>query len=216
MSFYDLTHKLDPGVLIYPGDPVFSSRQVATVKQDQYNMMSLSMGSHTGTHIDAPYHFFDDGKKIDELDITDLVGPAVIADIRGKGSRERITWEDLSPFASQMQKCHILVIRTGWSQYWGKPTYFDHPFLDKAAAEGIIASGVRVLAVDTLNPDQTMTDGSEGDFAVHKVILGAGGVIAENLTNLEILPPGNVSLSLWPLNLAGCDGSPVRAVAWCT
>ncbi|KAI9511433.1 putative cyclase [Russula earlei] len=119
--------------------------------------------------------------------------------------------------------------------------YFDHPWLAVDVAEQLLALGVRVVGTDTMNPDQSPShvsavvggdgggdSGTEGegeplsDFGFHMAILGAGGIIVENLTNLDLLqaaqdaaePDTEVIVSLLPLKIAGCDGTPIRAVAW--
>jgi kynurenine formamidase len=109
----------------------------------------------------------------------------------------------------------IVLLHTGWSKHWGTSKYHDHPFISREAAEKIIATGVRVLGVDTLSPDETFVERTDGEpsFAVHKVILGSGGVIAENLTNLDMILGKDAIVSLIPLNIRGCDGSPVRGFA---
>lgn len=164
-----------------------------------------------GTHVDAPYHFFADGKKIHEIPLSTFIGNVLVIDLTSKGAREVITWEDLAPYASKMHEGIIVLLYTNWSAHWKTPKYYDHPFL----AQGILASGVRVLGVDMLSPDETRTDGSMGElgFATHEVILGAGGVIAENLTNLSAILGKDAVVSLIPLNIRGCDGSPIRAYA---
>ncbi|THH05469.1 hypothetical protein EW145_g4770 [Phellinidium pouzarii] len=218
MLIYDLSHKLDSETQPYPGDPVFSCHQAANIKEHGYNLTSLTLGSHTGTHIDAPYHFLEKGKTIDELDLSLLIGPAAIVDVPSKKPRERITWDDLvrADVVGLLDGgCRILLVRTGWSRHWKSPTYLDHPFLDRGAAEKLVKLGVRVLGVDTMNPDETPDgSGAEGDFGVHEIILGADSMIVENLTGLEQLPGNHVHVSLLPLNIAYCDGSPIRAVAW--
>jgi len=216
---FDLSHTLDAQTQVYPGDPVFACHRVATVKEDGYNVTSFSLGSHTGTHIDAPFHFLDDGPTVEELDLRMLMGPAAVADMPRKGAKETFTWDDLISDHEFLRlirggKCRIVVIHTGWSRHWKTPTYLDHPFLDKDVARKLIEHGVQVLAVDTLSPDRTVTDGPGADFGVHETILGAGCVIVENLTGLENLPSGKVDVSFLPLKLSGCDGSPIRAVAW--
>jgi len=170
---------------------------------------------HTGTHIDAPYHFFTDGNKIDEIPLSTFIGQALVIDLTIKGAREVITWNDLTPHSNKMHEGVIVLLFTGWCTHWGTQKYNDHPFISREAAEGIMATGVRVLGVDTLSPDETIVDGTNGEFgfSAHKVILGAGGVIAENLTNLEALLGKDAIVSLVPLNIQGCDGSPVRAFA---
>jgi len=216
MIIYDLSHELDEDTQVYPGDPTFACHSAANVKEHGYNVSSISIGSHTGTHIDAPYHFYDNGEAVDKLAVDMLVGPAVVVDLTKKKEREKITWDDLIDLeiTHVMDECHILILHTGWSKYWKTGTYFEHPYLDAAAARKLVEIGVRVLALDTLSPDQTMMDGSEGDYSAHEVILGAGGAIVENLTNLHQLPSDRVHVSLLPLKLRGCDGSPIRAVAW--
>ncbi|KAL5504566.1 hypothetical protein ACEPAH_7227 [Sanghuangporus vaninii] len=216
MHIYDLSHKLDESTQVYPGDPTISCRKVASIKNDGYSVTSISLGSHSGTHIDAPCHFFEEGKTIDELDLSALVGPAVVIDISDKGPRERITWDDLvRRNIAELVKGHsILLVRTGWSIHWKTPLYLDHPFFDTGVARNLIDLGVRVFCVDTLNPDETLVDGADGDFGVHETILGSGAMIVENLTNLDLLPIDHVHVSLVPLALTGCDGSPIRAVAW--
>ncbi|KAJ7807822.1 putative cyclase [Mycena olivaceomarginata] len=212
MQVVDLSHSLKPGMQIYPGDPVFSCSCVTTVEKDGYAVRSLSMGSHTGTHVDAPSHFFADGKSIEQIPLSTFIGPALQIGLTHKSPREAITWDDLAPYKSQMAAGVIILLRTGWSQYWGTEKYLEHPFLDRAAAEQIMATGVQVVGIDTLSPDETRLDGV-GDFGAHQVILGAGGIIAENLTNLHALDGSNYVVHLIPLNIDGSDGSPVRAFA---
>ncbi|KAJ7725075.1 putative cyclase [Mycena metata] len=183
-----------------------------SVEKDGYSVRSLSMGSHTGTHVDAPSHFFAQGKSIEQIPLETFIGPILLVDVTNKSPREAITWDDLTPYAPQMAAGIVLLLHTGWSRYWCTDKYLDHPFLERKAAEHIIASGVKVVGVDTLSPDETRLDGS-GSFGAHEVILGAGGVIAENLTNLHALDGSDYIVHLVPLNIDGSDGSPVRAFA---
>lgn len=165
--------------------------------------------------MDAPYHFFPDGKKIDEIPLSTFIGPALVIDLTFKNARDTIRWEDLESYADRMREGVILLLCTGWSSHWKTPKYYDHPFLERQAAERIMLSGIRVLGIDALSPDETRLDGSVGalGWAAHDVILGGGGVIAENLTNLGTILGKDAIVSLIPLNIRGCDGSPVRAYA---
>ncbi|EJU05672.1 cyclase family protein [Dacryopinax primogenitus] len=208
----DLSHPMQMGMQIYPGDPKFICYPAAELSRNGYNVQRLQMGSHTGTHVDVPYHFFADGKKIDELPIELFVGRAAALDMSYKGAKGKINWEDMAIFEDLLKPGNIVLIRTGWSQYWGQNEYFDHPYLTRAAAVEILKRGVKVIGVDTLSPDATL-DGA-GDFGVHDEVLGSGGVIVENLNNLAAIQEGEWMVSLVPLRLAGCDGSPVRAFAW--
>ncbi|KAJ7503164.1 putative cyclase [Mycena galericulata] len=213
MQTVDLSQSLKPGMQIYPGDPVFACHPIASIEKDGYAVTALSLGSHTGTHVDAPAHFFADGKPISQIPLSTFIGRALVVDLTHKSAREPITWDDdLAPHAHQMATGVILFLHTGWSQYWGTDKYLDHPFLERAAAEHIIATGIQVVGVDALSPDETRLDGT-GSFGAHEVILGAGAVIAENLTNLHAIVGLDYTVHLVPLNIDGSDGSPIRAYA---
>ncbi|KAH7928648.1 putative cyclase [Leucogyrophana mollusca] len=211
----DLTHTLTTSAPMPAcnGHPTYSATQVSSLPEHDSNVTALSLGSHTGTHIDAPYHFIANGSTVDRLDLQSLVGRAVVVDVRGKKAHEKVTWGDISKCEGKMNKGMIVLICTGWSQYWGEPNYMDHPYLDDNAAAEMVRRGVRVIGVDTMSPDEMNVGCS--DHGVHHVVLGAGGAIAENLCNLEIvLEMDEPVVSLLPLKLDSCDGSPIRAVAW--
>ncbi|KAJ7634759.1 putative cyclase [Roridomyces roridus] len=207
----DLSHTLEPGMQVYPGDPTFSCSPAASIAKDGYAVCSLSLGSHTGTHVDAPAHFFANGQTISEIPLSTFMGRAVVVDLTRKSARQVISWDDLALYAPRMVPGAILLLHTGWSRYWGTDEYLEHPFLERAATENIIATGIRVVGVDTLSPDETRVDG-KGSFGAHEVILGAGGIIAENLTNLHaIAADPEYFVHLVPLKIDACDASPVRA-----
>lgn len=210
----DLSHPVDDHTPVYPGDPEPSFTPAATIAEDGYNVLHVRMGSQTGTHLDAPYHFLEDGARLDELDLGLLCAPAVVADVRGKQPREAITWADLEPYSSSLAPGVILVLHTGWSEHWGTDAYADHPYLDGDAAERVVAAGVRTVAVDAMSLDET-TDAPEhpSGFAAHYAVLGAGGTIAENLTNVAEIDFLDPVVSLLPIRFRGADGAPVRAVA---
>ncbi|EDR00536.1 uncharacterized protein LACBIDRAFT_313252 [Laccaria bicolor S238N-H82] len=164
---------------------------LGTSEKDGYNTRFVTIGSHCGTHIDAPFHFFAD-------------------------ARQKITWADLAAYADRFRVGKIVLMNTGWSKYWGTEAYYSHPFFARDVAENLFKLGITVVGIDTLNPDETPYEGVGGEdgFEFHNVILGGGGVIAENLTNLSSLVEGDDwVISLIPLNLEGSDGSPIRVFA---
>jgi kynurenine formamidase len=109
----------------------------------------------------------------------------------------------------------MLLLHTGWDAHWGTDAYFDHPFLDGDAAERVVAAGVRTVGLDALSLDETVPGGEPaGGFAAHLAVLGAGGVIIENLRGLDAVRAAEPVVSVLPLRLAGADGAPVRAVAF--
>ena len=210
----DLSHPVDDDTPVYPGDPVPRFTPATTIGRDGYNVLHVQMGSQTGTHLDAPYHFLEDGGRVEDLDLDQLCAPAVVVDVRRKDAREAITWGDLEPQAGDLRPGVILVLHTGWSRYWGSNTYAEHPFLDGAAARQVVERGVRTVAIDAMSLDETVdTHEHPSGFAAHFAVLGAGGAIAENLTNLEAVDFPDPVVSILPIRFRGADGAPVRAVA---
>lgn len=208
----DLSVPVDAGTQVFPGDPLVATHPHATVAADGFNVQALSMGSQSGTHVDAPFHFDPDGLRVDELDLTMLTGPAVLLDVRGRAPRSRLTWADLG--GPDLAPGTIVLLHTGWSAHYGTPAYFDHPFLDADAARRLLAAGVRTIALDAPNIDLTPTDADPGEgYPVHHLVAAVGGVVAENLTGLEQVDFADPVVSLLPLRLTGADGAPVRAVA---
>ncbi len=208
----DLSVPVDAGTQVFPGDPLVSSRPHATVAADGFNVQSLTMGSQSGTHVDAPFHFDPDGLRVDQLDLALLAGPAVVLDVRGRAPRARLTWADLGE--PDVAPGTIVLLHTGWSAHYGTPAYFDHPFLDGDAARRLVAAGVRTIGLDAPNIDVTPTDEDPDEgWPVHHAVAGVGGVVCENLTGLDRIDFADPFVSLLPLRLTDADGAPVRAVA---
>ena len=177
-----------------------------TLERDGYRVSHLHLGSHSGTHLDAPSHVVEDGAGVDEVPLELLVGPAVVVDLRDLGPREPVVWERLAAYA---RPGRMLVLHTGWSRSWGSVRYDEHPYLDAEAAWALVAAGVRTVGIDAPSIDET---GGKG-LPAHAALLTSGGVVVENLTNLAAVDHPEPVLSVLPLPLRGCDGSPVRAVA---
>jgi kynurenine formamidase len=199
MRIVDLSQPVHGGMQVYPGDPEVTVAPAATLDRDGVNVLAVHSGSHTGTHVDAPFHVIADGARLDLL---------------GRAPRAALGWADLEPVADRLRPGVVLVLHTGWSVHFGTPAYLEHPWLTPDAAERVVATGVRALAVDTLNPDPTPPPGTgTGDLPVHHAVLGAGGVIVENLTNVaQLTTLSDPLLSFFPIHLARADGAPVRAV----
>jgi kynurenine formamidase len=210
----DLSVVVDGRTPVFPGDPAPALTPATRIETEGFNVLSLSLGSHTGTHVDAPYHFVADGARLEQLDLGLFAGPAVVADATGHGPRQPVAWRDLEPVAERLSPGAILVVRTGWSErFLGTDRYYDHPFLDPEACSRALERGVRTIAIDALNPDPT-APGGDGPFPVHELVLGAGGVIAENLTNLSSIAAEEPLVCLFPIRLGqDADGAPCRAVA---
>ncbi|WP_436530792.1 cyclase family protein [Actinoplanes sp. HUAS TT8] len=210
----DLSVPVGPDTQVYPGDPVPRAAVHATVRRDGFNLLRLDMGSQTGTHVDAPYHFRDDAPRLHELDLGLFAGTGVVVDVRGVGAREPIGWERFDPYANRLGPGVVVLICTGWSEHYGTDAYFDHPYLDADACRRMLGLGVRTFCVDAINIDETPDETHPGvGYPVHHLIAAAGGVIGENFRNLELIDFPDPLVSCLPIALENADGAPVRAVA---
>ena len=220
MQYVDLSHAYHEGMLLHSDLPKFSCCPLLNHAEHGASMQQVSLVTHCGTHIDAPFHFIEDGTTVDNLPFSQLYGPAVVLDVTGKGPRERIVWDDISQHEERLRQAvmhgSMVLFKTGWSQYWGTNKYFDHPFLGADVAHKLVEFGVKTIGIDAMGPDETKVGpnaSAESNFIVHTIVLGASMVIAENLTNLHQIETGSWRVSIAPLKITGGDGSPVRAFA---
>jgi kynurenine formamidase len=210
----DLSREITAETVVYPGDPVPHITQHATIAKDGFNLVSIQMGSQSGTHVDAPYHFDDNTEKIDEVPLDRFVGRGVILRCDGVGARERVTLDSVRSDAETAGPGDIVLVHTGWARHYGTPAYFDNPFLDPGLVSFLLERGIRTIGLDALNIDETPDDTHPGEsFPAHHLIANVAGVICENLCNLESIDFADPLISLLPMKFVGIDGAPVRAVA---
>lgn len=211
----DLSHTIATGMTVYPGDPSVTVASALTVEEHGVAVSSLMLGSHSGTHLDAPSHTIPGGRTLDDIALDELVGEAVVVRIHDARPFEALGVARLESagLAGASRLPSIVAVDTGWCRHFGSPEYLRHPFLTREAAVWFRERGVHVLAVDTLSPDRTPdTDGEAPDFPVHEEILGNDGLIVENLRGLSRVNE-LARIGFFPLNLGAIDGAPVRAVA---
>jgi len=205
----DLSHPLGPSTQVYPGDPPVEASPHATHDEDGYRVTRLSLGTHSGTHVDAPSHTEPDGRTLDDFPVDAFAFDARLVDCTDCGPRDAIERAALPETDAEM-----LVLRTGWADRWGTDAYLDHPYLAPAAAAWCAERGYHV-ALDALSVDPTPTPnagpGEPDGVPAHHELLGADRLVVENLTNLAGLP-GRFTLRAYPLPVAAADGAPVRAV----
>lgn len=184
--------------------------QMGRLNEVGRNTSRILLGSHSGTHMDAPAHFIEDGKTIESLDLEVLCGPIQIIDFTGI-NRKIIKKED---FERVLLNERIL-LKFGWNKMWKTLDYYkDFPYLDLEAAQYLIQQGVRLIAMDTPSPDTGSAIGAMDDSPVHKLFLKNGIVIVEYLTNTEQLEINKkYEIIALPLKLKGSDGSPARVIA---
>ena len=206
---WDLTRPITDGMATFPGDPAVAVSAARTVETDGYAVSALELGSHTGTHVDAPAHVFADGRTLDTYDVDRFIFDAAVVDCRDLSARDPIGRERVPP--TDAGDC--AVFHTGWDAHYGTERAVDHPYLAPSAARACAERGLAV-ATDALNPDPSPSDNHEPTepegVPAHEAVLGAELPIVENLTNLERVPD-RFELRVAPLPLAR-DGAPARAV----
>lgn len=214
LRIVDLSVPVGPGTVIYPGDPEPALTVHSTIERDGFNLLDVHLGSQTGTHVDAPFHFEESGARIDELDLTLFTGPGVVVDATGMGPRGVVTWDHIEPVADRIDPGTIVLLHTGWDEHYGTPAYFENPYLDADACRRLLELGVRTIGLDALNLDETPDEEHPGvGFPCHHLIADLGGVIIENLRGLGDIDFADPFVSVLPIRLEAADGAPVRAVA---
>jgi arylformamidase len=201
-SWIDISQRLDEKVAVWPGDTPFSYR-VTWSKEDtgSVNVGQVTMSTHTGTHIDAPFHFDNEGKRVIDLDLDIYIGPARVIHLPNK---EKIGVDELE--SENLEGVTRLLIYTG---AWKNRTVFPEtiPHIEPELAPYLAERGIRLIGVDL--PSVDPLDSKE--LPAHHELLRCGIHILEGII-LDHVAPGDYELSALPLPLAEADGSPVRAV----
>ena len=205
----DLSHLLTKDTPVYPGDPIPDFSVATTIEEEGYNLFNVFLGSQSGSHVDAPYHFNKQGPTVDKMDLKYFMGNSLIIDVSYKKSKEEITLNEIIKYEKQIEIVDIVLFKTNWYKKAGTEEFYNHPFLSKEGGEYLLSKGIKTAGIDAINLDNT--GGTE--FPIHDMYAEAGGIIAENLANLDLVDFDEPFIIFLPLSLVGCDGSPVRAVA---
>ncbi len=210
----DLSHTVYGGMITLKGFPApiicdFLSREDSRKFYDadtSFHIGRIDMIANTGTYIDSPFHRFENGKDLSELDLASLVGlSTVVARVTGAGRAV-----DRQVFLPLDVRGKAVLVETGWSRHWGTEQYFEgHVFLTRDAAEYLRDAGAVLVGIDSYNIDDT-TDAAR---PVHTTLLGAGIPIVEHMCNLDQLPASSLSFTAVPVKVKGMGTFPVRAFA---
>jgi arylformamidase len=202
--FIDVSVLLAAGIPAYPGNPPFEMSPVKRVANgDSSNNSRLVMGTHTGTHVDAPRHFFDEGTGTEALPLEMLIGRARVIEVRPRGG---ITAEDLG--GVDLSEDVRVLIKTPNSRLWGNPEFHkEYIGIAESGARFLVDHGIKVVGVDYLSVEVFKTPGAPA----HHVLLGGGTIVIEGL-NLRDVDPGVYEMYCLPLRIVGSDGAPARVV----
>jgi len=213
MKIIDLTLTVSDEIPTFPGSPQPSFIPWENVKEDGYNLELLFLSTHTGTHMDAPYHFLENGAKIHDISLKKFVSEAVLIKSKKKGD-ESITKTDIQKFEKKHGKIasfSSVIFYTGWQRNLQKKYYFEkNPGLSVSAAKYLASKKINLVGIDSPSIDL----GKDSKFSVHQIFAKKGILVVENLANLEKIKSSKFHLVVLPLKLKNATGSPVRAIAF--
>lgn len=202
---HDISVPVRTGGLVYPGNPeiVIEPQQAISAGRGA-NVSHITFGSHTGTHVDAAKHFFEDGQTVDQIPIDRLVGSAIVISV--DDSLASVGKADLEHH--NLAGHERVLIRTRNSAFLRDPHFHrDYTYLAPDAAEYLVSIGVKLVGVDYLSIEQFHS----GHHRTHRTLLERSVVIVEGL-DLSGITPGEYELVCLPLRLEGLDGAPARAI----
>ncbi len=212
MTLIDLTLTISSTIPSFPGSPKPQFIPWSTIKEEGYNLELLFLSSHTGTHMDAPYHFFKKGAKIHEIPISRFVGTAILIKII-KEKNEAISREDLVLFENKngkIPKNSSVIFFTDWQKNLNNESYFySNPGLSESGAKYLVSKNTNLVGIDSPSIDL----GKDKKFTAHKILSRNNILIVENLSNLHKIKSKTFDFVILPLKLKDATGSPVRALA---
>lgn len=200
----DVTVPLRHGIPTFPGNPEFALEPIKRIADGgSSNVSRLVLGTHTGTHVDAPKHFIDDGASVEALPLNLLIGRARVVEVDKRGP---ITADDLA--AAGLREDLRVLLRTPNSALWNSSTFHeDYAHLTDGAARYLVAQGVKLVGIDYLSIEQFKKPGAPA----HRTLLSNEVIIIEGL-NLAEAEAGMYEMYCLPLPVAGGDGAPARVV----
>lgn len=223
MKYIDLSHEIKDNSPAFPEDPEFSLAKISK-KEDSYSLFKINGGLHVGTHIDAPYHYLEEGSKVNSLKLNNLIGNANIFKLRNdlkndisnsinsssSISNHEIKIKDIENFnikenIKKNKFSKIAILNTSWYKNYGNEEYFiKNPYISKELAKLFIENNIKGIAIDSCSVDKY------GENKIHKIFLKNDIWIVENLTNLDKLVENSYYSYFIPINIAA-EASYIRA-----
>ena len=213
LKFHDISHLISQDMPVYPGEPAPEFHPIFSIGKDKVNVTRLEMGSHTGTHVDAPKHFISDASAINDIPLQKFIGECRVVDMSAKGIGHGITDSDLDEYATMMRQAatDILLIYTGTSDQWGKNEDIrtNFSYLEPSAAQWLVDHGIKCVGIDSFSMEKY---GFQRGLT-HEILLSNGIAIIEGISSkLKEVVGKKMFLVCLPLPLKCMDGSPVRPV----
>lgn len=206
-DYIDITYPLSEEMAIYPRNPIFSMEPHMTIeKGDACNVKTITMGTHTGTHIDAPNHVIAQGQTLDKIPLCRINGRAKVLDFKGQ---KEITIQGLAQ--KQLDNCPIILFKTDNSvQYGGRNVLTDYVTLDYDAARYLAQKDVNMIGIDYMTIEKPRIR-RDGIHSIHEILLSRDIYILEGI-DLSSVDEGEYEIYCFPLPLLNADGAPARVV----
>ncbi len=219
MKIVDLTHTLSPNIPHWDPEPCFRTTTLIDYKDctppNLFRVQKIETKGGAGTHIDAPAHCFPDGKTVDVLSLENLITDCVVIHINDAKENTLISKEVVEEFEKKYNKITpntFVIFHTGWDQYWNNPVKYRNdlkfPSLGEDTAKLLLERNIAGIGIDTLSPDA-----GGGDFPVHRMLLGAGKYIVENVANARDLPVNGMKITISPMKIKDGTEAPIRLIA---
>jgi arylformamidase len=207
MKIHDITLPISPDMPVWPGDPAVVLEQVSSMDAGAHdNVSRLACSVHTGTHVDAPHHFLNDGRTVESLSLDILVGPARVVQIPGYKRVVNASILEKSAIPSDTLR---LLLKTRNSHLWEngeRKFYTGFVGISADGADWLVQHKIKLVGIDYLSVAPY-----KQSIPTHRVLLEAGIIIVEGM-DLRTITPGTYSLYCLPLKLVGSDGAPARAI----
>ncbi len=211
----DISYSLHEGMTTFPvhWHPFVEITQLGRFGIEDRETRKIVLGTHTGTHCDAPRHFVPNGRTVDSLSLEVLIGPATLVDFSTLAHSTELTKQHFVKALGERIPPR-LILRFDWDRYWGSLKYYEnHPYFTNECAQWLVDCGVKLIAMDTPQVENPKNGrGSGNDSPVHKIMLGAEVVFVEYCCNLASIKSREVELIVLPMKIREGDGAPVRAV----
>jgi arylformamidase len=202
IRWIDIGTSIEPDLVVWPGDPKIAIEQLATVAKDGYNLTKISLSAHSGTHMDAPFHYLSKGKTIDQIDVNRLIGEVKVFQIDSKV----VSAKDLMNLEIE-EGDNIFLKTINSEQDWqNMPFLKDFVYIDESAARYLVEKKINMIGIDYLSIAHP-----ENGVEVHRILLANEVVIVEGL-RLKEINEGNYEMICLPMKIKGGDGAPVRVV----
>ena len=199
MKYLDISMELNQNTVVWKEDAPPELMPICRIPEQSCNFTWLNFSAHAGTHIDAPAHMLEQGKRLDELPVDAFYAYASVIDVsayHGKQIDEHV----LMNSAQQIENNEYIIFYTGYEQYWGQEKYFkDFPVLTLEAAQLLCGKNLKGIGLDACSVDPV---GSQ-DLPIHHILLNSGLTIVENLTNLKNLIGTRFLFSCFPTSWTG-------------